>query len=185
MPCLYVVTDFFPNMAVENMRFLGLDVAAHVDRGSLRFIDCYSGRAGLSSSSPYFVQNPENLTDLSIAIEEAKKGMDQACLVLDSITTLALEAGLDPTRRFVQTIVARVRHAGCQGLCSLDLGVLEESFVNFLRVQFDGVLEMKIEETESGKLSRHLRVFSMKTAKFTTTWIRLETVERGISISSP
>lgn len=182
--CLYIVTDYSPNIAVENMRFLGFDVAPYVERGLLCFIDCYSGRAGLASSSRYVVEKPESLTDLGIVIDEAKKGLDKMCFALDSITTLSLDAGLNATRRFMQTLLARLRQAESFGLCIVDLGVLEETFMNSLRIHFDGVLEMKMEETEIGGFSRLLRVFSLKTATYTTTWAKIERREKGIWISS-
>jgi len=182
-PCLHVITDFSPEMAVENFRFLGLDISGYVRKGLLRFVDCYSGHANLTSSSPYVV-DPKNVTDLSITIEQAKKGLDRMCIVLDSITTLAIDAGLNAARDFMLVSMARMRQAGCLSLCSLDLGVLEETFVNFLRSHFDGVLEMKLEETERGEISRFLRVFSIKMAKCSTRWAKIEIGERGILVST-
>jgi len=182
LPCLHVITDFSPDMAVENFRYLGFDVSGYVKEGLLRFVDCYSGHANLTSSSPYVV-DPANVTDLSIMIEQAKKGLDKMCIVLDSITTLAIDAGLNATRDFMLVSMARMRQAGCLSLCALDIGVLEETFVNFLRSHFDGVLEMKLEETEKGEISRFLRVFSIKMAKYSTRWAKIEIGERGILVS--
>jgi KaiC/GvpD/RAD55 family RecA-like ATPase len=182
-PCLAIITDCSPDIAVENFRFLGFDISDYVKKGLLRFVDCYSGHANLTSSSPYVV-DPANVTDLSITIEQAKKGLDKVCIVLDSITTLALDAGLNTTRDFMQVLMARMRQARCLSLCALDLGVLEETFVNFLRSYFDGVLEMKFEETEKGEMSRFLRIFSIKMAKYSTRWTKIEIVERGILVST-
>lgn len=183
--CLYIVTDYPPRTAVENMNFLGFSVKHYIENGLLRIIDCYSGRVGMESPTPYVVKNPENLSELSIRIDEAGKGLSESCFALDSITTLAVMAGLNPTRRFLFLMLAKLRESGSMGICALELGVHETSFENFLRFNFDGVLEMKIEERDLGEFIRYFRIYSLKMARYSTAWTLIKLGRHGINIMPP
>jgi len=108
-PCIYLITDHPPEMARESMRFLGFDVASYEEKGLFRIIDCYSGRAGIKSSSRYVVESPANLTDVSIKIQETCAELKEIRFVLDSITTLTLDAGPSAARNFLQVTLGRIR----------------------------------------------------------------------------
>ena len=169
-PCIYLLTDYTPEIAVENMKFLGYDVDGFLEDGRLRFVDCYSGPDGVESASTFVVESVRNLTDLSMELNRAAEGFDKMCFALNSITTLALNAGLNPTREFLRRLILRHRKLDCLGVCSFEEGVVEKSFESFLRAQYDGVLEMRLDVSDSGEFRRYLRVFTLSRARHSTQW---------------
>ncbi len=59
----------------------------------------------------------------------------------------------------------------------------DSQFLSFLRIAFDGTLEMKIDETGQD-INRLLRVFSIKGAKHKTNWTPFEITNKGIIMKS-
>jgi hypothetical protein len=51
--------------------------------------------------------------------------------------------------------------------------------MNLLRIRFDGIIEMKIDESGSD-IKRLLRIFSLKGARHSTEWTPFEITDRGI-----
>ena len=183
--CVYMLTDYTPEMAVENMRYLGFDVDAYVEEGLLRFVDCHSGSSGVESSYTYVVENVSNLTELSMKVNAAVEGFDEVCFALDSLSTLALNAGLNPTREFLRTLLIRQRRLKCMSVCSIEEGVVERSFESFLRAQYDGVLEMRLDVGDGGGFRRFLRVFTLRMARYTENWAEVMMGGSGIEIRPP
>jgi len=178
---IYLTTEESPEMIVDSMRKFGWDVSKHVEEGKLRIIDAFSYRGRSPRESKYYIGNPEDLTDVSLTIEEAKRGISRLIFVMDSITSLIMSVGPSTGQRFLQVVTGRLKIARALGLWVLDVGILEESFVNFLRFLFDGVIEMGMTE-EDGRLKRQIRVYSLKMGKHDTSWHEFRIRDRGIKI---
>ena len=120
-----------------------------------------------------------------MAIEKAKHGLERIRLVLDSITGLTSICSHDVTvfSKFLQIIVARIRSLNGNAIFKAAPEAHDHHFLSYLRLMFDGTLEMK--DDESGKeIKRLLRIFSIKGAKHKTSWTPFEITNRGIVVKS-
>ncbi len=184
-PSIYVATDESPEEIVKSMKSLGFNIEPYKDSGTFRIVDCYSWKLGGESSSKYAVDNPADLAAVSFAIEKARQGLKKICLVLDSVTGLISICNHNVTvfSKFLQIVVARIRLINGNAIFTAAPEAHDQQFMSFLRLTFDGTLEMKGDE--SGKeIKRLLRVFSLKGAKHKTTWTPFEITNGGIIVKS-
>jgi len=179
---VYLATEESPSMVIDSMRKFGWDISEYMRTDKLRIVDAFSYRSNKPSESKYYIDNPENLSDVSITVEEAKKGFSNLRFVMDSITSLTLNVGPGLGQKFMQTVTGRLKAAKALGICVLDVGILDETFLNFLRFIFDGVIEMAITEDE-GRLKRRIRVYSLKLGRHDTSWHEFQITNAGVSIS--
>jgi KaiC/GvpD/RAD55 family RecA-like ATPase len=184
-PCIYVATDESPEEISESMKSYGFDIEQYRDNDMFRIIDCYSWKLGGRSSSKYSVDNPADLSMISMGVDRAMRGLEKTRLVLDSITGLTSICNHNVTvfSKFLQIIVARIRLRNGNAIFTAAPDAHEKQFISFLRLTFDGTLEMK--DDESGKeIQRLLRIFSFKGAKHKTNWTPFEITDKGIIVKS-
>jgi KaiC/GvpD/RAD55 family RecA-like ATPase len=184
-PCIYVATDESPEEISKSMKSFGFDIEPYKKKGKFRIIDCYSWKLGGRSSSEYIVNNPADLATISMSIDKARRDLKKIRLVLDSITGLTSICNHNVTifSKFLQIIVARIRLMHGNAIFTAAPEAHEKQFLSFLRLIFDGTLEMK--EDESGKdIKRLLRIFSFKGAKHRTYWNQFEITDKGIKVKS-
>ncbi len=180
-PVVYLTTEESATMITDSMKKYGWNVSDYVKKNKLRIIDAFSSRGNVPIKTRYYVKNPENLTDLSVTIEEARKRITNLRFVIDSITNLILNVDEKSGQKFMQIITGRLKAAKALGFCILDSGVLDDAFLNFLRIIFDGVIEMDIVEDKSG-LKRRMRIFSLKQVKHDSSWHEFQITNEGIEI---
>jgi len=178
---VYLTTEESPGMIVESMGKFGWDISDHLRNDKLRIIDAFSYRSDKPSESKYYIKDPESLTNVSIEIEKAREGISNLRFAMDSITSLTLNTGPGLGQKFMQTVTGRLKAAKALGICVLDVGILDETFLNFLRFIFDGVIEMGVTEDE-GRLKRRIRVYSLRMGRHDTSWHELRITNRGIEI---
>lgn len=176
-PALLVLTDEPPGRIKESMKSLGFDITPF--ENMIKIIDCYSWRTGIGSTSAYFVSNPGVLSDVSVTIDSVRQGLRNFRFVLDSVTTLAMNSGVETMPRFLQTLSARIKESDGLGIIVLDSGVHNEKFETYLKAMCDGVFEMNIETVEA-RLNRKFRIYSLKGASHSTEWIPFRITDRGI-----
>ncbi len=177
----------------EGMALLGFDVDRFLKSGLLHLVDIQPTigdrptrrkRSGISG----WLRGPDDtqssLVDVEGVFEDALTGLGKPAVVLDSLTTLLLRSNESELLRIVQSLLARLKSLGAFSIFSLTSGNYSEHFVDVLRSLFDGVLELKVDES-SGGLKRLLRVFSLKGTQHTTDWVRFSISDRGISIEEP
>jgi flagellar protein FlaH len=184
-PSIYVATDESPEEIGKSMKSFGFDIEPYLDSGMFRIVDCYSWKLGGESASEYAVNNPADLAVVSIAIEKARQGLDRIRFLLDSVTGLTSICSHNVTvfSKFLQIVVARIRLMNGNAIFTATPEAHDQQFMGFLRLTFDGTLEMK--EDESGKeIKRLLRIFSLKGAKHKTYWTPFEITDRGIIVKS-
>ena len=180
-PVVYLTTEESPGMIVESMKKFEWNVNIYARINKLRIIDAFSYRSNAPVKTRYYIENPENLTDLSVTIEEARKRITNLRFIMDSMTNLILNVDKNSGQKFMQVITGRLKAAKALGFCVLDAGVLDETFLNFLRIVFDGVIEMDITEDKSG-LKRKMRIFSLKQGRHDSSWHEFKITNKGIEI---
>lgn len=178
---VYLTTEESPGMIVDSMEKFGWSVSKHLRNDKLRIIDAFSYRSNIPSKSKYYIENPENLTNVSITIEKAREGVSNLRFVFDSITSLILRVDPGSGQKFIQVVTSRLRTAKALGICVLDTGILDETFLNFLRFVFDGVIEMRFKEDE-GRLKREIRIYSLKSGRHDASWHEFQITDGGIKI---
>lgn len=178
---LCILTDENPETFKVSMESMGFDVEPYLAADRLRHIDCYSRRFGFECYSRYFVDTLVDPSQLSITFEDARKNWLGFRVVFDSVSTLVMEAGPGTGQKFLPILLARIKQSKGSGLFTLESGIHDERFMNFLRFLFDGVLEMKMDE-EGGELKRYLRIYSMRGVKHSTSWTPFKITAKGITI---
>jgi class 3 adenylate cyclase len=177
IPSVYVVADEAPDFAMKSMEGFGFGVRPFMDQGQIAVVDCYSRRSVTKSASK-FAASPDNLNEVCVAVEKARRSFQKVRLVMDSVTSLVMNVTPAQGQRVMQIIASRVRQSGT-GVLIMEEGIPDPGFLNFFRYIFDGVFEMKIVDSELG-LQRYFRVFSLKGAKHSTAWVPYSVTENGI-----
>ncbi|MGQ9719273.1 MAG: RAD55 family ATPase [Nitrososphaerales archaeon] len=176
-PALIVLTDEPPSKLQDGMKNLGLDITPFSDL--IRVVDCYSWRTGTEPTSDYYVRDMGVVNEVSIAIDKARQGLRNCRFVLDSVTNLTMNCGVDPMPRFLQVLSARISEIGGLGILVLDSGVHSEKYENCLKSICDGIFEMSV-ETVRDALIRKFRIYSLKGVSHSTDWIQFRITNRGI-----
>ncbi len=180
---VYLTTEESPDRIIESMVKFGWPVSDYVASDKLRIIDAFSPRGSTPTASKYRVDQPENLTNVSLMIEKAREGVSSVVFVLDSVTRLILNAGTEWGQKFMQSIASKLQATKALGLCVFDVGILDEAFLNFMRFIFDGVIEMQLKESgEAGELRRLIRIYSLKLGRHDTSWHEFQITSKGIDI---
>ena len=107
--------------------------------------------------------------------------MENIRLVIDSISELIALSDQKSVLRFLQILTARIRLDGGRAIFTVAFGAHDEHFMNLLRLIFDGVLEMKIDES-ANEITRLVRIFSLKGTKHKTNWTPFEISDKGIIV---
>lgn len=183
-PCVYVATNESPEEIEKSMKTFGFDIESYKNKKLFRVVDGCSWKLGGVSSSEYVVDSQQNyLTAVSINIKKARQGLKNIRLVLDSISELTALCNQDAVLNFLQILTARIRLEGGKAICTAASGAHDEHFMNLLRLTYDGILEMKVDD--SGKeIKRLLRIFSLKGVRHRTTWTPFEITDKGIIVKS-
>ena len=179
--CVYVLTNSSPRELIREIVAAEPELEGKVEE-YLTIIDCYSWRFG-EGGGEYQLSNASDLSQLSILIRKAVEGLKSASngfgIIMDTVSTLALEAGPAATVDFLQIQIARMKETNCFGVCSLAEGVHQDAFANTLKVIFHGVFEMRLIEKEEG-LRRAFRIFYLPRVHYSTEWLEYDLTPRGI-----
>jgi KaiC/GvpD/RAD55 family RecA-like ATPase len=181
-PSIYVTTQESPEEIENSMRSFGFDIESYKAKKIFRVVDGCSWKLGGISSSEYSIESQQNyLTSISIKIKKAKQDLKKFRLVMDSVSEITALSNPKSVLNFLQILTARIRLEGCKSIFTVASGAHNEQFMNLLRLIFDGILEMKIDE--SGKeITRLLRIFSLKGARHHTNWTPFEITDKGIIV---
>jgi len=151
-------------------------------KGDLRLIDAYSWRVrGVTSGGQFVVIDPANLSGVIISCEKVCQGISKPRFVFDSITNLAIQSDSDTTLKFLQLVTAKMRAMNALAFFTLTPTSHDSKFVSTVKTMFDGVFEMRMDETGL-EITRMFRIFSIKGAKHQTRWIVFTITEQGISM---
>jgi KaiC/GvpD/RAD55 family RecA-like ATPase len=181
---VYVTTNETPDELETSMKTFGMDIRPYKEKEMVRIVDGCSWKLGKSASSEYAVDSQQNyLTAISIKVKKARLRFKQARLIFDSISELAALSNSDAVLNFLQVLTARIRSDGGKAIFTVASGAHDDHFMNLLRLIFDGIIEMKVDD--SGKeIKRLLRVFSLKGVRHKTSWTPFEINDKGIKLMS-
>ncbi len=97
--------------------------ALKIPADSLCYIDAVTNQSGMEedSRSCVYIQGPDSLTELSLAVHELTKLMNAQFVFLDSVTTLLTYNTAETTERFMHYFLNKVRTSEMTGVViSLD-----------------------------------------------------------------
>jgi KaiC/GvpD/RAD55 family RecA-like ATPase len=116
-------------------------------------------------------------------MKKAKQDLKKVRLVIDSVSELTALSNPKSVIKYLQTLTARIRIDEGIAICTVASGAHDEHFINLLRLIFDGILEMRIDESDN-EMKRLLRLFSLKGAQHKTKWIPFVISDNGIIMES-
>lgn len=178
-PLVYVTTDEEPD------QLRGELVSMVGKKDDVRIVDCYTWRLGVEAKEGTFAASPADLSDLSRTMQKAMGDLDRPSVVVDSISSIALDAGEDSTLKYLRLLIPRIRTKRSFGLFTVSEGLHSPTFLNALRAIFDSIVEMKIGEGPHG-VERLVRVFAAKAeSPMGGGWTTFKVTEKGIVIGSP
>jgi len=172
---VYVTLDNFP---ANIRRIVGSHLRSKpIDWGNLTFIDCYSKTVGVESEEAFAV-DPENLSGISISISEIMSKKTISLIILDSFNTLIRKRGVRSAIELLRVIVARSRQARSLCFVTMNRKAFHPAIVASAQDIVDGVIELKVEESERG-ITRSLRILKMVGIKHLTTWVPYDVSDDG------
>jgi KaiC/GvpD/RAD55 family RecA-like ATPase len=148
----------------------------------IRLVDAYSWRVrGTVGGVPFVTVNPADLTGVMITCQKICQGLYKPRFVFDSITNLAVQSSPETTLKFIQVVTAQMRSLSALAFFTLTPASHDSMFVSTVRTMFDGIIEMKVDDT-GDEITRLFRIFSMKCVNHKTRWVAFTITEKGISI---
>ncbi len=186
-PGVYASTGENAGKVEEGMALLGFNTAKFRSNGLLHIIDLHSitsekrgheKQLGISG----WLKGPHGshyVLEVERAMEDAVVGLAKPGVVLDSLSALLLHSSEAELLQLVQSLLARLKLSGAFPLFSLTSGNYSDQFSNAVRLLFDGVLELKVDESTGG-VNRLFRVFSLKGTRHTTEWLPFTISDHGI-----
>jgi KaiC/GvpD/RAD55 family RecA-like ATPase len=121
----------------------------------LRLVDCVSERQGespLPSDRIEYVSSPADLTGIGIGVSEqlrrfAEVDVTRTRVAFYSLSTLLMYAELETAFRFLHVLTGRIDGIDGLGAFAIDPTTHEPSTVNTLKQLFDGMIELRDEES--------------------------------------
>ena len=148
----------------------------------LKMIDAYSWRfSGVDYDEPYVRVDPSNFSEINIICDRVCEGLVHPRFVIDSISSLAFHSSPEITLKFLQIITAKLRRNDAMAFFTLIPMSHENRFLSAVKTLFDGILEMRIDET-GWEISRMFRVFSIKGVSHRSQWVLFDIDELGMSL---
>ena len=181
-PCIYISTSEVPEEIEYSMNSFGLNIKPYEEKNMIRIVDGCSWKSGKESSSEYAVPAQQNyLTAVCIKIQKAQQNLKIRRFVFDSISEIAAFCEPQSLLNTLQRLTTTIRLDGGKAIFTVAAGAHDEHFMNLLRLTFDGIIEMKFDETNY-ETKRLLRIFSLKGVMHKTSWTPFEITNKGITI---
>ncbi len=188
---VYASTGENAGKVEEGMALLGFNTARFRSSGLLHIIDLHSipsekrreKQLGISG----WLKGPHGThyaLEVERAMEDAVVDLAKPGVVLDSLGTMLLHSSEAELLQLVESLLARLKLSGAFPLFSLASGNYSDQFSNTVRSLFDGVLEMKVDES-SGSMRRLLRVFSLKGTPHKSDWLSFSIANEGLAMEEP
>lgn len=170
LKCLYVITNNPITLIKEQLRSLGVTPLPKAE--PVIYVDMYSWLLGDRSNERFQIDNASDVAALSVVLSSAAETSgDRSFVVYDTLSTMLAYNSEELCVRFMKSHLARMKKHGNVGAYAIELGIHSNSFYNEVRASFDGVIELKLEETD-GELRRYVRVYSYR-GSHETKWFRL------------
>jgi KaiC/GvpD/RAD55 family RecA-like ATPase len=120
-----------------------------IDLARVRFIDAITkyaiGKAPDDAENVIFVNSPENLTDLGIAITQTLKaaGEEEVFVLFDSVSTMLIYLSSANISRFIHFVTSRLKIAGIAGVFLAVEKGLDPLLLSQLTTFVDEVVDME------------------------------------------
>jgi KaiC/GvpD/RAD55 family RecA-like ATPase len=177
--CVYIVTNNPISLIKDQVKALGLSPGR---AEQIVYVDMYSWLLGERSPERYQIDNASDIASVSVVLSSAMETAGpRSFIVFDSLSTLLAYNSEDLSIRFMKSHLARMKKHGNIGAYPIELGIHSNSFYNEVRSDFDGVIDLKLDEMDN-ELRRSLRVYSYRGAH-ETKWCRfLINTDRSVRI---
>lgn len=186
-PCIYVNYDSFPDEVRKNMKNFNWDTSTYEQKGTFKFIDCYSPIAGVTSKEENFVEQPFSFSDLGIAISTAMHEVKQESPKIFLDSTAPIFTRLEPSTvvEFLQDRSARVKGSHGAFFFTIGEGTVPPDLMSKLEEVIDCIIRLNVREVE-GKIIRSLRIKKLRGRRFVDSWITFEIKpKRGLVLFPP
>jgi len=186
-PCIYVNYDSFPDEVRKNMKNFNWDTSTYEQKGTFKFVDCYSPIAGVTSKEENFVEQPFSLSDLGIAISTAMHKVKQESpkIFLDSTAPLFTRLESSNVVEFLQDRGARIKGGHGAFFFTIGEGTISPDLMSKLEEVIDCIIRLNVREVE-GKIIRSLRIKKLRGRSFVDSWISFEIKpKRGLVLFPP
>lgn len=108
--CVYVTLTYpFPKLKTQLQQH-------KIDTTTFYFIDAISGNERIKDEQCTYVQSPQALTQISLAIDTALQAGAFNLLVLDSLSALLNYTNIETTEKFAKFLVNKLKNYGIGGL---------------------------------------------------------------------
>ena len=151
-------------------------VSESIMNEKLVIIDAYSFRSGkIKEEIPgvVFLESSDDLTMLSIAMDNVSRQYPQMRFVMWPLSLLALFTEVKSLTGFMQTQIARVASRKQLILFVLDRGVLESRETAIIESLLDGVLETKIEVGTTSTEMFRIKFYQRADISELSSWITI------------
>ena len=181
-PAIFLSPSELPDDVSRSMQTFGFDIEPYSKEDLFRIVDCYSWKVGERSTSKYALSSDRNyLLEVQINFDKARQNLQNIRVVYDSLSDMVLLGEPAAMIRCLQYLIARIRASKGYGFFTIAANTHDDKVMNQLRIRFDGIIEMKIDD--SGKdLKRLIRIFSLKGAQHRTAWTPFEINNNGILV---
>ncbi len=188
---VYAFTESSVAKVEEGLALLGFDVNELVKTERLQFLDLRpiieerAGRGQIGIRG--WLKGPNEkqpLTEVSQRIGESVANLKSPVLVVDTLTTFLLRRGEEELLGFLETLLDHLKTANVLSLFTLTPSGCSEKCMNVMRSLFDGVLELKVDES-TGAMKRLLRIFSLKGTPHRSDWLSFSISNEGLTAEEP
>jgi hypothetical protein len=147
----------------------------------LRIVDCYSALSGRPPASTWYVKDLGNPAEFMISISKALEGLEGPVACVDSLDPFLARFGDRIGKAFVEGLAARMRWMSDRALLTVTPEAHEAALLAHIQSLFDGVIELRIEESGSGEVRRWIRYRDFKGVYHETRWHPLVITGGGIA----
>jgi hypothetical protein len=118
----------------------------HISHKDIFFIDCISRHIGGNveiKENCFFVDSPQNLTDIGIAIHEVllKIGSHEKFIFLDSLSTLLIHNDQDKVLKFMHYLTGKMRISDVSGVMISLHEEIDKELMGKLRRFYDKIVQ--------------------------------------------
>lgn len=189
---VFVCFDDTPSSIERIGASIGLNLKGYVEKGLLRFIDCYSFRMNPDPSKipshVIYVENPKDLHDMTstmlVAVDDVGIG-GRGFLVIDSITELFTLDEPSTVIDFVKKWRAEcAKKRNVLTLASIHSGLrMLEQFYELLEYVADVIVDFRYEPSllSLGYLVKQLRIRKLKGALHEPFWAAFTITKEGVT----
>ncbi|MEM3082845.1 MAG: RAD55 family ATPase, partial [Candidatus Caldarchaeum sp.] len=166
------VVMFSLHDTVEEMRRrmaeLGCDVERLEKDGKMLLLTSISS----ADNAGHYVASEPNEINIAFTRVLSKLASDRKWFILDSITPVMESHGVEAGLKLLNLLVAKSKAAGVSLWVAYNNLAFPQNVTAMVMDSVDGVVETMLKE-ENGRLSRMVRVLTMKDVKVSGSWYRL------------